>query len=202
MQMAREPLAESQQAPIVQRMPPSDIRIAGGDEQRTVERARNGDPHAFRVIVERYGAAVHALCCASTLRREDGEELAQEVFLSAWRSLARFRGDAAFSTWLFSIARNACVDHARRVAVRPQVAPEADLDQLVGSDAPREATATARAILVACRTLPVEKRQALLLRDLYGLAYDEIADAQGVPVGTVRSRISDARNHVASKVSR
>ena len=86
--------------------------------------------------------------------------------------------------------------------MRPRSSDVGDLDDLVGAHAPHETLATARAILAACGQLPVEKRQALLLRDLHGLSYEDIAAVQGVPIGTVRSRISDARRQVASEVER
>ena len=159
-----------------------------GDDPQLVARAQAGDEHAFAELVDRYGGAVISLCYASTLNAAESEDLAQDVFVAAWRGLPRFRGASTFSTWLFALARNACVDQARRRAVRPRLAEEA----------PRE---TARAILSAAAELSLPLRQALLLRDLQGLSYEEIARAQGVPVGTVRSRLSAARAAVVKRVS-
>src|SRR3954452_23507568 len=112
---------------------PADPRVAGMDQRtglgpreqpaggdlRLVERARAGDERAFAELVDRYGGGVISLCYASTLDAAEAEDLAQEVFVAAWRGLARFRGDAAFSTWLFALARNACIDQARRRSGRP-----------------------------------------------------------------------------------
>jgi RNA polymerase sigma-70 factor, ECF subfamily len=163
-----------------------------------VERAQAGDERAFAELVDRYGRAVISLCYASTLNAAEAEDLAQEVFVAAWRGLPRFRGASAFSTWLFALARNACVDQARRRAVRPQLAQPSDEPGGVVDEAPRE---TARAIFAAAAQLSVPLRQTLLLRDVQGLSYQEIARLQEVPVGTVRSRLSAARAAVVERVS-
>ncbi len=173
------------------------------DEQRVVDRARRGDADAFRAIVDRYGDAILGICITSTLRRADGEELAQDVFFAAWRGLSRFRGDCAFSTWLFALARNACVDHFRRNARRPALASHgARPIDVAAPDADPDSRRAAHAILQGCRELSLDKRQALLLRDLHGLSYEEIADIQDVPIGTVRSRIAAARERLAVRVER
>lgn len=179
-------------------MRPGTSRDAVGreDERESVRRAQAGDPVAFAALIDRYGRAVTSLCYASTLNPSDAEELAQDVFLAAWRGLPRFRADAAFSTWLFSLTRNACVDRARRAASRPRLATEdeqADAASPTHDDGSRR---TARAILEAAALLSAPLRQALLLRDIQGLSYEEIAALQDVPIGTVRSRISAARRAV------
>jgi RNA polymerase sigma-70 factor, ECF subfamily len=171
-------------------------RPSGGD-LRLVERARAGDERAFGELVDRYGGAVISLCYASTIDAAEAEDLAQEVFVAAWRGLARFRGDAAFSTWLFALARNACIDQARRRSVRPQLTEAREPAADPVDEAPRE---TARAIFAAAAELSVPLRQALLLRDVQGLSYEEIARLQGVPVGTVRSRLAAARAEVVRRV--
>src|SRR5262245_10726413 len=84
------------------------------DDHLLARRAAGGDRTAFAALVERYGQPVLSLCYASSLDRHAAEELAQDVFLAAWRGLPRFRGGSSFATWLFAIARNACVDRARR----------------------------------------------------------------------------------------
>ena len=169
-----------------------------GDDPQLGARAQAGDEHAFAELVDRYGGAVISLCYASTLNAAESEDLAQDVFVAAWRGLPRFRGASTFSTWLFALARNACVDQARRRAVRPRLADDRESAADVVDEAPRE---TARAILSAAAELSLPLRQALLLRDLQGLSYEEIARAQGVPVGTVRSRLSAARAAVVKRVS-
>jgi RNA polymerase sigma-70 factor (ECF subfamily) len=168
------------------------------EERRAVERARDGDEAAFALLVERYGQPVFSLCYASTLNVSDAEEVAQEVFMAAWRGLGGFRGEASFSTWLFALARNACVDRARHAAVRPRLV--ADHDEVEAEPVEEGSRSLARAIFAAAATLSVPLRQALLLRDVQGLSYEEIAQLQDVPVGTVRSRIAAARAAIARAV--
>jgi RNA polymerase sigma-70 factor (ECF subfamily) len=177
-------------------------RAAEADaDQALVERSRGGDEDAFAALVNRYGQPVLSLCYGSTLDAAEAEDLAQEVFLSAWRHLGRFRGESAFSTWLFALARNACVDRARRARHRPRVGLP---DELADQPAARDPVdrATVDGIFAAAGSLSVPLRQALLLRDLQGLSYEEIAALQAVPIGTVRSRIAAARTAVAEAVSR
>jgi RNA polymerase sigma-70 factor, ECF subfamily len=174
-------------------------RRSSRSDPHLVERAQAGDERAFAELVDRYGGAVVSLCYASTLNVAESEDLSQEVFMAAWRGLPRFRGASAFSTWLFALARNACIDQARRRAVRPQLVDDREHAADVVDEAPRE---TARAILAAAAELSLPLRQALLLRDVQGLSYEEIARVQDVPLGTVRSRLSAARAAVVERVSR
>ncbi len=170
------------------------------DESATVLAAQAGDQTAFAALVDRYGPPILSLCYASTLDRGEAEDLAQDVFTSAWRGLARFRGQSAFSTWLFALARNACVDRARRAAARPRLANAAEIEHAPARAEDDHARRTARALLVAAAELSAPLRQALLLRDVQGLSYDEIAELQDVPIGTVRSRLASARATVAEEV--
>lgn len=171
------------------------------DEQAAVELARAGDEPAFASLVGRYGQPILSLCYASVLNPADAEDLAQDVFFAAWRSLRRFRGDCAFSTWLFALARNRCVDRARRARARPRLPYEHEAELLAPAGQHDDgARQTALAVFAAAATLPIPARQALLLRDVQGLSYEEIAELQGVPIGTVRSRIATSRAAVADKL--
>ena len=180
--------------------PPTSALRGAENDAALVARARQGDDAAFAVLVARYGAMVMSLTYASTLNESDAEDVAQEAFLAAWRGLPGFRGDASFSTWLYGLARSRCVDRARRAAVRPALAQNPASADVEAGHGASDARATATAILAAAATLPLPQRQAVLMRDVQGLSYDEIATLQDVRVGTVRSRIAVGRWLIAQRV--
>lgn len=171
-------------------------------DSRLVEGALAGDQAAFARLIERYGQPILSLCVASALDREEARDLTQEVFLLAWRNLARFRGEAAFSTWLFALARNVCVDAARRRAARPALAHGENWTRAAHDLGGMSADPTVAAIFQVAERLPHAQREAFLLRDLQGLSYGEIAALQDIPIGTVRSRIAAARQAIANEVAR
>ena len=163
----------------------------------------SGDESAFARLIARYGRPILSLCVASTLDREEARDLAQEIFLLVWRNLRDFRRESALSTWLFALARNACVDASRRRAARPTLAPPAEDHLALAPElSGRDDDPTVVAIFAVAARLPEPQREALLLRDLQGLSYDEIAALQQVPIGTVRSRIATARQAIANEVAR
>jgi RNA polymerase sigma-70 factor, ECF subfamily len=185
----------------------SDVDLAArlraeeaASDRSLVERTRAGEEAAFGLLVGRYGQPILSLCYSSTLDAGEAEDLSQEIFLSAWRHLGRFRGESSFSTWLFALARNACVDRARRARGRARPGLNDDLIDPCATDRAAQ-RASMRAIFAAARELSLPLRQALLLRDVQGLSYEEIAALQGAPIGTVRSRIAAARGAVARAVS-
>jgi RNA polymerase sigma-70 factor (ECF subfamily) len=178
----------------------ADTAPAGPNEATLIADAKRGDNAAFGHLVDRYAPMVLSLAYASTLNRSDAEDVAQETFVAAWRGLARFRGDANFSTWLYGLARNRCADRARRAAVRPRLTLYAESDERDRAASEPGDRKTALAILQAASRLPLPQRQAVLMRDVQGLSYDEIASVQDVPVGTVRSRIAGARRAIADQV--
>jgi RNA polymerase sigma-70 factor (ECF subfamily) len=175
------------------------VADTAGDERALARRARAGDEPAFAGLVERYGRPILSLCFASTLDRSTAEELAQDVFVAAWRGLPRFREDSEFSTWLFAIARNSCIDWSRRQAVRPRTTP---IHEQAEPQASPSRTRDGADLLAAIAELSPPLRQALLLREIQGLSYDEIAVLQDVPLGTVRSRIAAARSSAAERLRR
>jgi RNA polymerase sigma-70 factor, ECF subfamily len=170
------------------------------DESAVVDHARAGDGAAFAELVARYAPMVLSLALASTGSRLDAEDVVQDTFLVAWVALPRFRGDAAFSTWLYGLARSRCADRARRAAVRPRLARYGGGQEEEPSSPDPERRKTALAILRAAARLPLAQRQAVLLRDVQGFSYEEVASIQDVSVGTVRSRIAAARRRIADEV--
>ena len=169
-------------------------------ERAWIEAAKGGDPDAFEALVRAYEKRVFALTLRLCGNPEDAEEAAQEAFLSAWRGLASFRGDASFSTWLYRLTSNACMDLLRRErrggACLSLDDEELNVDAPDPGESPQEAaerTELRHAIEEGLRTLPPDYRAVLILRELHQLSYDEIARAVDADLGTVKSRISRGR---------
>jgi len=166
-----------------------------------VEAAASGSREAFDELVRRHQAAIVTLVRSLTAGRGDVEDLAQEVFVRAWKSLRGFRGDSAFRTWLHRVAinvvRTSQTRHARFLRVFGSVGSgrdEAPTPEPPDADEPVDAALARRQIVErALATLPDDLRLAVTLRDVQGLDYKEIAAALGVPIGTVESRIFRAR---------
>ena len=171
-------------------------------EQNWIQAAKGGDQAAFSHLVEAYQKRVYALTVRMCPMPELAEEAAQEAFLSAWQGLPFFRGDSAFSTWLYRLASNACVDLLRKEG-RHQ-GPSLD-DETVFADMADPAPTPERAaehkelraqIEAGLRALIPEHREVLILRELQQLSYDEIADTLSLDLGTVKSRISRGRRQL------
>ncbi len=172
---------------------PSDVLL--------VERAAGGDVRAFEVLVRRYQLPIIRLCVGMLGDRHAAEDAAQDVFFSVWRSLGRFRGDAQFSTWLFRVATNQCLRDIRRRPAHTARVPE-DLPATEGSpQGELEAAEGYAAVSAAVGRLSAEQRAALLLREVEGLTYDQIAEVLGVSMTAVKSRIYRARTELANDLS-
>lgn len=160
------------------------------DDRALVEAARGGDRAALDVLLRRHYQRLHTLCRRVTGNDADGEDACQEALIAIVRGLPAFDGRSAFGTWAYRVATNACLDELRRRRRRPE--PGAHEDGAVSADAADSVAARAD-VDAALATLLPEFRVAVVLRDLCGLSYDEIAEVLGVPPGTVRSRISRGR---------
>ena len=174
-------------------------------EQQWVDAARQGDQSAFEQLVKLYEKRVLALTTRMCKNPADAEEAAQEAFLSAWQGLPFFRGDASFSTWLYRLASNACVDLLRRegrhqAAAGPSLNDEeAPLDVADGTPGPQEAAERRELreqIEAGLQALTPDHRQVLILREMHQLSYDEISQVLDVDVGTVKSRINRGRKQL------
>jgi RNA polymerase sigma-70 factor (ECF subfamily) len=180
-----------------------------------VERAQKGDARAFEMLVVRYRRRIERLIGRMT--RDDAliQDLAQETFLRAWRALPQFRGESAFYTWLYRIAVNTArksLAEARRdpVLTESELAPVGDEDETfrpesepINNDTPEGLLATrqiAAAVNAAVDRLSEDLRQAVVLREIEGLSYEEIAQIMNCPVGTVRSRIFRAREAISQRL--
>ena len=174
-------------------------------EQQWVEAARQGDQSAFEQLVHLYEKRVLALTTRMCKNPADAEEAAQEAFLSAWQGLPFFRGDASFSTWLYRLASNACVDLLRREGRRQSAAGPSLNDEEVQLEVPdtapspqeqAELSELRQQIEAGLQALTPDHRQVLLLREMHQLSYDEIAQTLDVDVGTVKSRINRGRKQL------
>ena len=174
-------------------------------EEHLLQRARDGDQAAFGELVTLYEKKVYALTLRMCKNPEDAAETAQEAFLSAWQGLKFFRGEASFSTWLYRLASNACVDLLRkeqrhRAAAGPSLDDEGVyLDVADSAPSPHaiaESNELKEQIEAGLRSLSPEHREVLILREIHQLSYDEIAETLSLDSGTVKSRISRGRKQL------
>ena len=172
------------------------------DEKHILARARRGELPAFEELVRRHEKRVYAVALRSSGSPEDAEDITQEVFLRAWRSIEEFRGDSGFSTWLFRITMNLCVDHARHKHAQPQTQPlvmgEEESERPLPDTAPTpeehlDNSELGRELAAALDEVSEEHRRIVLLRDVSGMSYTEIAEVLEISEGTVKSRLSRAR---------
>ena len=179
-----------------------------------VERTVAGDQKAFELLVIKYQRRIQRLIGRMVRDVDLVEDIAQETFIRAYRALAQFRGEAQFYTWLYRIAVNtakkALMDLKRNPTVSENAYKSDDDDEtspveneLTSSETPEAVLASkeiAEIINTAMEALPEELRQAITLREIEGLSYEEISEAMSCPIGTVRSRIFRAREAISAKV--
>jgi RNA polymerase sigma-70 factor, ECF subfamily len=178
------------------------------DDAALIERCRAGDIAAFEPLVEKYRQRVWRLAYNVVRDREEAWDVAQEGFVRAWQALPNFRGQSAFYTWLFRIVMNVASDRVRARAARGRAfgterIPEEDWDRVL-VDQPADATPDAAAagseqrarIEKALATLSADHRRIVVLSDIEGLSYKEIADVLEIPMGTVMSRLHNARKRL------
>lgn len=174
-------------------------------EIRWVQAAKGGDQDAFESLVHQYEKKVFALTLRVCGNPDDAAEAAQDAFLSAWQGLPFFRGDSSFSTWLYRLSYNACVNLLRRENRHRLAAGgslddgELNLDIPDAGNSPSESLERRELrdeIAEGLQSLTPEHREVLVLREIHQLSYDEIADTLGLDVGTVKSRISRGRKQL------
>lgn len=181
------------------------------DDNVLVQRSVAGDSHAFELLVRRYqDRLTHSLEHALG-SREDALDAAQQAFVSAWRNLAGFRQDSAFYSWLYRIAMNAAISARRRQRLStspldgPDGAPNVQAEDCrPDADPGYQMQAEERVQMVRSELLkvPEEFRQPLVLKEIDGMSYEQIAEVLGIPVGTVRSRIFRARKELTERLQR
>ncbi|RZI41855.1 sigma-70 family RNA polymerase sigma factor [Herbaspirillum sp. HC18] len=175
------------------------------DDQQCVMRARQGEGRAFSELVARYQDRVYRFLLRLTRSRDDAMDLTQDTFMRAYQSLDRWQPDALFRTWLFRIARNGAIDRFRRDKVVEFVDLDEDADvpdHAAGPEAVLETAQRLRILEEALERLPAEYREIILLREIEGMSYDELAQVLGLQAGTVKSRLSRARAALLDMVQR
>ena len=181
-------------------------------DQQLVERVQRGDKQAFGLLVSKYQRKLGRLLSRLIRDPAEVEDVAQETFIKAYRALPAFRGDSAFYTWLYRIgvntAKNYLVGQGRRAPTTTGFSSEDaetfdDGEQLRDINTPERLMMSreiGQTVETAMEALPEELRTAIMLREIEGLSYEEIAGIMDCPIGTVRSRIFRAREAIAEKL--
>lgn len=178
-------------------------------EKHCIERVLKGDANAFEHLVHAYEKTVYNLALRTLGNREDAEDVTQEAFLKAYRSLDSFRGDSKFSVWLYRIVSNLCLDLLRSRQRKPTQSltvedDDGEIGELEISDehfSPEkllDRKLTRESVQRGLSALPDDARQILLLRELQGMSYEEIGQALDLEPGTVKSRIFRARKRLCA----
>jgi RNA polymerase sigma-70 factor (ECF subfamily) len=168
-------------------------------------RCRRGDEAAWQTLVSRHMRRVFCLAYRFTGRVDEAEDLSQDIFLKVFQNLSGFEGnEASFPAWLLTLARHQAIDHLRRGkaergAVNPEVL-ETLPSRVEGPERRLEGVERAGLVHRGLRALPPELREVLILRDLEGLAYQELAETLALPIGTVKSRVNRGRLELARRL--
>ncbi|MBC7599219.1 MAG: RNA polymerase sigma factor RpoE [Polaromonas sp.] len=187
---------------------------ANDSDAMLVERTVAGDQKAFELLVIKYERRIQRLIGRMVRDVDLVEDIAQETFIRAYRALAQFRGEAQFYTWLYRIAVNTAKKALMELKRNPTVSEnsfKSDDDdetsplenELTSSETPESLLAgkeIAQMVNTAMEALPEELRQAITLREIEGLSYEEISEAMNCPIGTVRSRIFRAREAISARI--
>ena len=172
-------------------------------EKVLLARAKKGEIAAFESLMTAYENRIYSLALRSTGSEQDAADITQEVFLRAWKNLDSFRGDSSLSTWLYRVTSNLCVDFARKKAaegmptsIDDEESPAADLadpSRMAQPEAAAENSELREELQFALAQLSEEHRRVVLLRDVAGMTYTDIARTLGLEEGTVKSRLARAR---------
>ena len=176
------------------------------DDNTLVASVRDGNTHAFRFLVEKYKNLVWHMVTRMTDRREDGEDICQEVFLRVYRDIGKFRGESKLSTWIGSITWHICIDHLRRnkremiKAVEnftPAMLAKVDISPNLGS---HDRKALKNLVHLIIDAMPAHYRVVVTLYHLEGFSYAEIEEITGMPEGTVKSYLNRGRQIIHDRM--
>lgn len=170
-------------------------------DNKLVERCLQGDDAAWETVVSSYGKRIYNLSYRYTNRRDEAEDLTQEILIRVYQNLKSYRSEAgSFQNWILRVARNLVIDHYRQVRRYPQAGGSEELetmnitdDKILNPQRAAEQAEASRLLQNGLQSLSPELKEAVILRDLEGMAYQDIADVLNVPEGTVKSRINRGR---------
>ena len=178
------------------------------DEQRLIHQAARGEAAAFEQLMRQHEGRMYAVALRMCGNREDAQDCLQEAMLRVYRAMSGFKGQSSFSTWVYRITMNTCLDELRRGKRRKASSLDERIDAgwapVDDMDTPEHHAMRSeqrRALERAIQELPEDMRSAVVLRDIQGCSYDEIADILDTNVGTIKSRISRARSRLREILS-
>lgn len=163
------------------------------DDFSLIKRFIEGDESVFSILVQRHKEKVRNIIYLTLSNHELVDDIAQEVFLTVYKNLGRFRFESQFTTWLYRVTVNKCKDHLRKMKIRHIFLPIKDSDEDPGYETSPETEDIKEIVHKAIEKLPDKLRIPLLLKDIEGLSYQEIAESVQCEIGTVKSRIFRAR---------
>lgn len=190
----------------------SDELGEGVAKKQLLSRAKNGDMAAFEQLILEHEKIVYNVALRMMNHREDADDIAQEVFIKAFRSIGNFDERATFSTWIYRITVNTCIDEMRKRKGKQNFSLDSEIEDEEGSfkqqiadkgETPEESLLRQEGqseIVEALRTLSEDHKMVVILRDVQGLSYDEVAEATGTSLGTVKSRLSRGRNQLKAEI--
>jgi len=181
-----------------------EMQVLSG-EQKLVERCLQGDDAAWEMVVMSYGKRIYNLSYRYTNRREEAEDLTQDILIRVYQNLKSYRSEVgSFQNWILRVARNLIIDHYRQVRRFPQAAGSEELETMNIQDEKvpnpqrvAEQVEASKFLQDGLRDLSPELKEAIILRDIEGMAYQDIAELLRVPEGTVKSRINRGRLELA-----
>lgn len=178
-------------------------------ENERIDRAARGSAEAFEELMGAYEKKIYALCLRMMGNAQDGEDAAQDAMLKIWQKIGQYRGECAFSTWVYRVTASSCMDAIRKRSKRMQPSledmKEQGFEPADEADTPEECVEKREQkeeIQRAISSVPEEMRSVFLLRDVHGLSVEETADALQIAKGTVKSRLARAREKIAAELSK
>jgi len=182
-------------------------------EKMLIEKSQNGDIESFEKLIEEYQVLAYNIALKMASNKEDAKDMAQEALLKVYKSIKNFRFDSSFSTWLYRIVYNTCIDFIRKNSKIKTLSMDKPIETEEGSykkeimdnkelpDEAIEKKELKEAVQKAIKMLPDKYRIMVVLRDIHDFSYEEISEITELPLGTVKSRISRARSNLKEILS-